>query len=1051
MPITCPKCHFDNPDDTAYCGKCATPLPASKESPTSQTETIQTSIKELTAGSTFAGRYHIVEEIGKGGMGRVYRAIDKKLNEEVALKLIRPEIAGDEQTLERFRNELKIARKISHRHVARMYELLEEQGVHFITMEYVAGQDLRGLIRQTGQLTVRKAVSVASQVLEGLAEAHRLGIVHRDLKPSNIIVDREGSARVIDFGIARTAETKGQTGEGAIIGTPEYMAPEQVEGKSADRRADLYALGVILFEMVTGRPPFEGETPLSIAVKHKTDPPPDPRSLAPQIPDELDRVILRSLEKDRDKRYQTSEEFLAALAAVEVDVPTTERTTQTRRSATSKKITVELTPKKFVLPAVALTAILAAVVLLWHPWVSRKAASVPRVEHSVAVISFDNLTGDPQYDSLVRAVPNLMITKFEAMGLPLVMTWERLRDLLKQMGRDPETPVDKETGFEVCRREGIAVLITGEVTKAGNVFVTNLKALDAGTKISLASASSQGQGEESILLRQIDDLAARVYQKLGPTPPKAGDVSGEESSVADFTTSSIEAYNDFLKGRDLYDKGYFEEARQALLNAVETDPGFAVARLYLAYVYGGLRSVKLQEEAYEKAKALSGRATEKERFYIEASYAASIEKDREKMFRILRELTAKYPKEKRALVTLASYYLGKKMFPEALGELDKALALDPDYGRALELFAYLYMGMGEMEKATDYLKRYTAVNPDDANPYAALGDLYFHAGGLDEAIASYREALRIKPNYGVDEWIAYIQAIKGEYREALGTIDGYFQKAPSRGLQARGQMWRAYFFHMVGRRDAAMKEADLAIESWRHINSYGVSVIKMLEAWFCYDRGEYDKGRQLMQEYVDFNESYDPPNVRLNESLIRNYLALLEAREGRIGPARKSLERAALLLSQARNDIPNWAALERSLNLIAKAEIELADGRPEAAVTIMEKEFALVCPDMSAPELMQHNMPLEQDVLARAYKRLGNLDKAIETYLKLLSFDPASPDRRIRIPVYHYRLGRLYEDKGLQDKAAEQYRVFVDLWKDADPGLPEVEDAKKRMSGLKGG
>ncbi|MCJ7487431.1 MAG: serine/threonine protein kinase, partial [Candidatus Aminicenantes bacterium] len=419
------------------------------------TETLETPSEELAAGSTFAGRYHIVEELGKGGMGRVYRAIDKKLNEEVALKLIRPEIALDERTLERFQNELKIARKISHRHVGRMYEIMEEKGVHFITMEYVAGQDLRGLIRQTGQLTARKAIAIATQVLEGLAEAHRLGVVHRDLKPSNIIVDREGSARIIDFGIARSAATKGKTGEGAIIGTPEYMAPEQVEGKPADRRADLYALGVILFEMVTGRPPFEGETPLAVAVKHKTDLPPDPREIAPQTPVELGRAILRSLEKDRDKRYQTSEEFLAALAAIDESLPTTERTAPGRKPSTSKRITVEFTPKKLVVPAIALAALVLVAIFLWRPWASKiSSVAAPLVEHSIAVISFENLTGDPKHDSLIRAVPNLMITKFEGMGIPYVASWERLQDLLKQMGRDPDAPIDKETAFEICRREG---------------------------------------------------------------------------------------------------------------------------------------------------------------------------------------------------------------------------------------------------------------------------------------------------------------------------------------------------------------------------------------------------------------------------------------------------------------------------------------------------------------------------------------------------------------------------------------------------------------------
>ena len=274
----------------------------------------------------------------------------------------------------------------------------------------------------------------------------------------------------------------------------------------------------------------------------------------------------------------------------------------------------------------------------------KTAAPIPKVEHSIAVISFENLTGDPKHDGLIKAVPNLMITKFEGMGIPYVASWERLRDLLNQMGKDTEVPIDKETGFEICRREGIAVLVTGEVTKAGNVFVTNIKALDAGTKRSLASASPQGQGEESILLTQTDDLAGRVYQKLGWTLAGAG----AAPPVAEFTTASMEAYNDFLKGRDLYERLFLEDARQALEDSISLDPGFAVAHLFLAYVHGGLRNVTLQDEYFEKAKALSGKATEKERLYIEAAYANAVEKDPEKRFRILQELTAKYPREKRA-------------------------------------------------------------------------------------------------------------------------------------------------------------------------------------------------------------------------------------------------------------------------------------------------------------------------------------------------------------------------------------------------------------------
>jgi serine/threonine protein kinase/tetratricopeptide (TPR) repeat protein len=1009
------------------------------------TETLEIAPQELSTGSTFAGRYHIVEELGKGGMGRVYRAIDRKLNEEVALKLIRPEIARDERTIERFQNELKTARKISHRHVGRVYELMEEKGVHFITMEYVAGQDLRGLIRQTGQLTARKAVSIAAQVLEGLAEAHRLGVVHRDLKPSNIIVDREGSARIIDFGIARSPQAKGRTGEGAIIGTPEYMAPEQVEGKPADRRADLYALGVILFEMVTGRPPFEGETPLGVAVKHKTEPAPDPHALAPQIPAELGRVILRALEKDREKRYQTSEEFLAALAAVDAALPTTERTAAVRKPATSRKITVEFTPKKLVIPAAALTALILASLFLWRPWASRKAAApVPRIENSVAVISFENLTGDPREDSLIRAVPNLMITKFEAMGIPYVASWERLRDLLKQMGKDPEAPIDKETGFEICRREGIAVLVTGEVTKAGNVFVTNIKALDAGTKRSLASASSQGQGEESILLAQIDDLAAGIRGKLAWDLPAAG----AATPVAEFTTASMEAYNEFLKGRALYERFYYEDARQALQKAVDLDPGFASAHLYLAYVYSNLRNVTQEIASFERAKALSGKATEKERLYIEAAYANAVEKNPEKKFRTLQELTKKYPKEKLAHNNLGKYFWDRRMLPESVGELTKALDLDPDYGPALNSLAYTYMDMGEFEKAAQNFRKYAELFPADPNPYDSLGELDFRLGNLDGALANFGQALKIKPGFGSEEMTAYVHAVKGEYREALRSNEDYILNNPSRGLRARGKMWRAYYYHVTGQRDLAMKEAGEAIDGATGVNPYGVSVVKMLEALFCYDRGEYEKGRRLMQEYFDFNKGYDPSVIRLNTSFLEQYLAIWDLKQGRIESAKKRAIKATQLFAQEPSERPSWTTQSRQFNRIVLAEVALAEGKAGDVIASFEKGPGLSVPGTDPPQLIMHNMPFEQDVLARAYQKVGNRDKAIEVYRKLLTFDPAGKDRRIRIPIYHYRLGRLYEEKGLKNEAAEQYRTFLGLWSEADANLPEPADAKKRLAGL---
>jgi len=374
MDIKCPECQSNNPETATFCADCGTKLLAPKD--IDVTETIETPKDELTTGATFAGRYQIIEELGKGGMGKVYKVHDTEIREKVALKLLKPEISADEKTIERFRNEIKLARKIAHRNVCKMYDLGEEKGTRYITMEYVDGEDLKSMIRMMGQLSTGKALSIAKQVCEGLAEAHSLDVVHRDLKPSNIMIDKFGNAKIMDFGIARSLKAKGITGTGVMIGTPEYMSPEQVEGKDIDQRTDLYSLGVILYEMATGQVPFEGETAFSVAMKHKSEKPKNPRELNTQIGIDLSNLILKCMEKDKEYRYQNIEELIADLTQIEHQIPTTERVVPKRKPVTSREITVKFSLKKLLVPALVII-VLAVLISISAFLIKRKPPTKP--------------------------------------------------------------------------------------------------------------------------------------------------------------------------------------------------------------------------------------------------------------------------------------------------------------------------------------------------------------------------------------------------------------------------------------------------------------------------------------------------------------------------------------------------------------------------------------------------------------------------------------------------------------------------------------------------
>jgi serine/threonine protein kinase/Tfp pilus assembly protein PilF len=1042
--MKCPSCETNNPSDSQFCSKCGAHLGLS-EDVSLPTKTIETPKEELTTGSTFAARYQIIEELGRGGMGRVYKAVDTEVNEKIALKLIKPEIAADKKTIERFRNELKFARKIRHKNVCQMYDLSKEEGSYYITMEFVPGDNLKSLIRRMGRLSPGQAITITRQVCDGLAEAHKLGVVHRDLKPQNIMIDQDGNVRIMDFGIARSLEGKGITGAGVMIGTPDYMSPEQVEGKETDQRSDIYSLGVILYEMVTGQAPFEGDTPFTIGVKHKSETPKDPREMNPQIPDDLSRTILNCLEKEKDNRYQSAGELRSKLTTLDEGIPTTEKVIPKRKPLTSREITVTFDMKRLLIPALIILAIIIIGFILWRYVFHKGAPILPTEKHSIAVISFKNQTGDQAYDYLQDTIPNLLITSLEQSGYFQVTTWERLHDLLKQTGKEDTPLIDQDLGFELCRMEGVDAIVLGFFTKAGNMFATDAKVLDVNTKSLIKTANSKGEGEGSILRSQIDELSAEISRGIGISESK---IKASQIPITEVTTSSMEAYEYYIKGRTESEKFQFERSRQSLEKAIELDPNFAMAFFWLAIANEDLGDTKARDEAVQKAKLLSDNVTDREKLMIDGVYTIFAENDFDKWGNIVKLYTQKYPKEKRGHYWVGIYFYFNDNFGEAIECFNRALELDPNYGEAINQIAYSYVDLENYNKAIEYFERYAEVSPGDPNPYDSMGEVYFIMGRLDESITEYKKALEVDEDFfHASHHIGYILAFRENSAEALEWCNRFLEQSPSTGTKAEAYTWRGFYHYWLGQVSQALSDLQVATELARSVaNEEWIGNIQQLLGWIYYDRGELELSRESFKKWLEMRHEIYPYRASYNAAYADFCLGLVDVKEGQLASAEKRVEKIKSLLP----DMDVYKETIKHYHDFLRGELLLADGSINEAIAIGENASPLGSyGSMYVRSLLVYNSPFQKDVLARIYDEKGEPEKALTEYERLITFDPSTKERCLIHPLYHYRLGKLYEEKGWQGKAIEQYNKFLDLWKNADPAFAEVADAKARLASLR--
>jgi serine/threonine-protein kinase len=687
----------------------------------------------LTTGSTFAGRFQIIEELGKGGMGKVYKAVDTRINEKIAIKLIKPEIATDKKTLERFGNELKLARKIAHKNVGKMFDINEEQGTHYITMEYVSGQDLKGLIKQTGQLALGTSISIAKQICEGLSEAHKVGVIHRDLKPNNIMIDREGEVRIMDFGIARSLKEKGITEAGVMIGTPEYMSPEQAEAKEVDQRSDLYSLGVILYEMVTGRVPFEGDTALSIAMKHKGESPKDPKEYNTQTPNELSSLVLKCLEKDKGKRYQCAGELHSDLENVEKGIPTTDRAIPKRKPITSKEITVSFSAKKLVIPILTVTAFAIVGLFLWHPWAHKEPPDLPMLKPSIAVLPFEDLSPQKNQGYFCDGMANSIINALSHVkGLSV-----RARGSSFSFKGKPHNL--QEIGSAL----NVSTVLEGTVEKAGNRIRLTAQLINVADEFLIWS--EQYNQELSNVFDIQDEITKAIVENM-----RLQLLGEEKVRLTKHHTENVEAFS-------LYSQGIYYLNRRtgvALENAIDyfnqaiaKDPDYALAYVGLADSYNTINfytSVQLKDSFLNAEKAAL-RALEIDDSIGEAHNSLAYAKYRwywdwdaaDKEFKRAITLNPNYAA---AHFWYGEYLLWQGRFEEAVIEIERALELDPISLVINSHLGWAYMLTEKLDRSLTQLHKTVQMDPSFAMSYFILGWTYMKLEKFTEAIEAFKTA-----------------------------------------------------------------------------------------------------------------------------------------------------------------------------------------------------------------------------------------------------------------------------------------------------------------------